>query len=183
MIVKIKATSNKKHKKSKNGYVDNDKLYQALVDYNKEKIYNENNNLPKPIISDYIAECFILIAKNISNVGGFVNYLYKEDMIQDSILNCVSCIGNFDVEKYKNPFGYFSMVICFGFVRRIKIENKDRYIKYKSFQEFMPEVDEENFVLYCKKNDYYLDESKISFISSYEEKIKEKKERVLAKKG
>ena len=52
-------------------------------------------------------------------------------MISDGIENCVQYIHNFDPEKSKNPFAYFTQVIHYAFLRRIQKEKKQLDIKTK----------------------------------------------------
>ena len=44
-------------------------------------------------------------------------------MISDGIENCVQYIHNFDPEKSKNPFAYFTQIIHYAFLRRIRVRN------------------------------------------------------------
>ena len=57
--------------------------------------------------------------------------MFKEDMISDGIENCVQYIHNFDPEKSKNPFAYFTQIIHYAFLRRIQKEKKQLDIKTK----------------------------------------------------
>lgn len=43
---------------------------------------------------------------------------------------------NFNPEKSKNPFAYFTQIIYFAFLRRIQKEKKQTYIKYKATEQF-----------------------------------------------
>jgi len=52
-------------------------------------------------------------------------------MISDGIENCVQYIHNFDPEKSRNPFAYFTQVIHYAFLRRIQKEKKQLDIKTK----------------------------------------------------
>ncbi len=52
-------------------------------------------------------------------------------MISDGIENCVQYIHNFDPEKSKNPFAYFTQIIHYAFLRRIQKEKKQLEIKQK----------------------------------------------------
>lgn len=45
-------------------------------------------------------------------------------------------IKNFDPEKSKNPFAYFTQIIYYAFIRRIQKEKKQTYIKHKSLENF-----------------------------------------------
>jgi DNA-directed RNA polymerase specialized sigma24 family protein len=57
--------------------------------------------------------------------------MFREDMISDGIENCVQYIHNFDPEKSKNPFAYFTQIIHYAFLRRIQKEKKQLEIKTK----------------------------------------------------
>ena len=52
-------------------------------------------------------------------------------MISDGIENCVQYIHNFDPEKSRNPFAYFTQIIHYAFLRRIQKEKKQLDIKTK----------------------------------------------------
>ena len=85
----------------------------------------------KPPIPNYLGECFLKIATHLSYKPNFVNYMFREDMISDGIENCVQYIHNFDPEKSKNPFAYFTQIIHYAFLRRIGKEKKQLEIKTK----------------------------------------------------
>jgi len=177
MNIKINIKKNSRRSPSQHNYVDNDKFYAALVDYNNQVKHANINGLPKPKVSEYIGECLLQIAKNVATKGNFCSYTYKQDFEMDGVENSLRYIDNFDCERYRNPFSYFTMIVLYAFIRRIKVENKERYVKYKMFQDFMPDLEEENFVTYCKKNDYFLDEKKIQFLDKFEAKMKVKKKK------
>ena len=52
-------------------------------------------------------------------------------MVSDGIENCLQYIHNFDPEKSKNPFAYFTQIIYYAFLRRIQKEKKQTHIKNK----------------------------------------------------
>jgi len=52
-------------------------------------------------------------------------------MISDGIENCVQYIHNFDPEKSRNPFAYFTQIIHYAFLRRISREKRQLDIKNK----------------------------------------------------
>ena len=111
---------------SKQHYVNNKKFYTEMViikeDFQTKDEYR---------ISDYIGQCFMDIAKGLSNRPNFINYTFKDDMIFDGIENCVRYCHNFNPEKSKNPFSYFTQIIYYAFLRRIEKEKNQSYIKYK----------------------------------------------------
>ena len=126
-------------------YVNNKELLEAIVVYRAsiEKSFMENfGRLPekedrgkqwkgKPKISNYLGSCFLKIATHLSYKPNFVNYMFREDMISDGIENCIQYMHNFDPEKSKNPFSYFTQIIYFAFLRRISTEKKQLEIKNK----------------------------------------------------
>jgi len=132
-------------KKKSEHYVNNKELLEALIVYRAkvERSFIEINgreptkadrsqNWPgKPPITNYLGECFLKIATHLSYKPNFVNYMFRDDMISDGIENCVQYIHNFDPEKSKNPFAYFTQIIHYAFLRRIQKEKKQLEIKTK----------------------------------------------------
>lgn len=43
---------------------------------------------------------------------------------------------NFDPEKSKNPFAYFTQIVYYAFLRRIAREKKQLYLKYKATAQY-----------------------------------------------
>jgi len=118
-------------KKKSEHYVNNKELLGALIDYRAEVAVAKAKDLPKPRISNYLGECFLKIATHLSYKPNFVNYMFRDDMISDGIENCVQYIHNFDPNKSKNPFAYFTQIIHYAFLRRIQKEKKQLEIKTK----------------------------------------------------
>lgn len=129
-------------------YVNNKEFLAALVEYRIKteasyfKKFQKNLNEQikqeraktwegKPLITNYLGECFLKIATHLSFKPNFVNYIFKDDMISDGIENCVQYIHNFDPEKSQNPFAYFTQIIHYAFLRRIQKEKKQLEIKNK----------------------------------------------------
>ena len=112
-------------------YVDNKKFLAAMTEWKTEVIEAENQGEPKPPVTEYIGECFLLIAERLSLRANFINYPFREEMVGDAIENCLMYASNFDPEKSKNPFSYFTQIIYYAFLRRIQKEKKQNYIKYK----------------------------------------------------
>jgi DNA-directed RNA polymerase specialized sigma24 family protein len=103
------------------------------------KYINEYNEAKKkgttpPVASNYIGECIWLIANRLSTNRNFIGYTYREEMIGDAIENCLRYLHNFDPDKSKNPFAYFTQIMYYAFLRRIDKEKKQSYIKYKSIE-------------------------------------------------
>ena len=92
-------------------YVNNKEFLAAIIDYKDAIAIAEAKGKPKPVIPRYIGECFLKIANHLSYKPNFVNYMFKDDMVCDGIENCVQYINNFNPEKSKNPFAYFTQII------------------------------------------------------------------------
>ena len=118
-------------KKKSEHYVNNKQLLEALIVYRAGVAHAKENDLPKPRITNYLGECFLKIATHLSYKPNFVNYMFRDDMISDGIENCVQYIHNFDPEKSRNPFAYFTQIIHYAFLRRIQKEKKQLDIKTK----------------------------------------------------
>ncbi len=123
-------------KKSKNHYVDNKKLYTAMLHHITELREADEQGIPKddpryPRISNYIGSCISLIAHRFATRPQFSRYSYREEMIEDGIEKCIMYLHNFKPEKYNNPLAYFTQIIFHAFLQRIKKEEKEQYIRYK----------------------------------------------------
>ena len=126
----------KQKKTAKIHYVDNQKFLEEMIVYKGKCKDAKSKGELEPQISEYVGECFMKIAQRLSFRPNFINYAFREDMISDGIENCVQYIRNFDPEKSKNPFAYFTQIIFFAFIRRIQKEKKQLYIKYKTMDTF-----------------------------------------------
>ena len=118
-------------RKKSEHYVNNKELLEALIVYRAKVAHAKENVLPKPRITNYLGSCFLKIATHLSYKPNFVNYMFRDDMISDGIENCVQYIHNFDPEKSRNPFAYFTQIIHYAFLRRIQKEKKQLDIKNK----------------------------------------------------
>ena len=112
-------------------YVNNKEFLAAIVDYREKVAFAKENELPRPLLPRYIAECFLKIATHLSYKPNFVNYMFREDMVCDGVENCLQYVDNFDPEKSKNPFAYFTQIIYYAFLRRIQKEKKQLEIRTK----------------------------------------------------
>lgn len=114
-----------------NNYIDNEKFFGEMKEWKQQVIKNEETGEEKPPITEYIGECFWKIAEHLSFKSNFANYPFREDMIGDAVENCLMYAHNFDPEKSKNPFSYFTQITYYAFIRRIEKEKKQNFIKYK----------------------------------------------------
>ena len=112
-------------------YVNNKEFLEALIVYRTKCAEAEEKGEPRPRITNYLGSCFLKIATHLSYKPNFVNYMFREDMICDGIENCVQYIKNFDPEKSRNPFAYFTQIIHYAFLRRIQKEKRQMDIRSK----------------------------------------------------
>ena len=117
--------------KKKQHYVDNKKFLDELVRYKERVEIAELRGKPKPLVNNYIGDCFLKIATHLSYRPNFINYMYKDDMICDGVENCIQYIDNFNPEKSKNHFAYFTQIVYYAFLRRIAKEKRQMDIKDK----------------------------------------------------
>lgn len=117
-----------------NNYVKNTVLAEELSKYRKEYYAAIEAGEPKPIPNDKIGYAIWRIAHGLGNHRRFKNYSYKEEMIGDAIENCIRYLHNFNIEKTNNAFAYITMIAWNAFLRRINIERKAQYVKYKAMQ-------------------------------------------------
>jgi hypothetical protein len=122
--------------KKSNHYINNADFLKALTDYKELCDKAEKENLPEPRIPNYIGECFLKIADHLSRKPNFVSYSFRDEMISDGIENCLMYFRNFNPDKSKNPFAYFTQIIYYAFLRRIQKEKKQLYVKYKATEMF-----------------------------------------------
>jgi hypothetical protein len=169
-------------------YVDNKKLYAEMCDYLDRVKLAEESDDPKPRITEYIGECLLKISTRLSTKPNFINYTYRDEMISDGIENCVNYLGNFNPEKSKNPFAYFTQIIYYAFLRRIQREKKQLYIKHKQLENSViydematqgVNQDTGEHSAYVNLNTDYMND----FVASFEAKEAEKKAARIKKKG
>lgn len=119
-----------KKRKTRN-YVNNADFYDAIVAYQDKCTLMEQEGKEKPIVPSYIYECFYHIANNYSRKAKFINYPYREDMVMDAVSDCLKYMHNFNRDKGKNPFAYFTRYAHNAFIQRISEEKMELYVKYK----------------------------------------------------
>src|SRR5210317_2147170 len=126
--------------KNKPHYVNNADFSQAVVDYVRHANECAEQGKSKPIVTNYIAQCFLKISEGLSHKANFVRYTYREEMVMDAVENCLKAIENYDIEAATrsgkpNAFAYFTQISWFAFLRRIAKEKKQQDIKLKYISE------------------------------------------------
>ena len=158
-------------------YVNNADFLAALVDYKEKCKIAKDDKKPPPAIPNYIGECFMKIAEGLSHKPNFINYTYRDEMMSDGIENCLMYFNNFDPNKSKNPFAYFTQIIYFAFLRRISKEKKQQYVKYKATEQ-MGILDEMELLEFedGTSKQFELYDNIAEFIETYETANKKKKD-------
>lgn len=126
--------------KEKPHYVNNRQFSEAVVEYCEHVIECKNKGKPKPVVPNYVAECFLKIAEGLSHKANFVRYTYREEMVMDAVENCLKAIENYDIKTATrtgtpNAFAYFTQISWYAFLRRIQKEKKQQDIKLKYIAE------------------------------------------------
>lgn len=137
-------------------YVDNKEFLRMMIERGEKVKEAEKKGLPKPPISDAIGRIILDISTNLSYRRNFINYNFREEMVGDGIENCIVYLDNFNPEKSKNPFAYFTQICFYAFVRRINKETKQWDVKKKMLES--KNIDWEGYA----RNEFDLDESFVS---------------------
>ena len=147
-----------KRKRSEH-YVNNKEFLAALIKYREDVEIARLQDKTKPVIPRYIGECFLKIANHLSYRPNFINYTYRDEMISDGIENCLQYASNFNPDKSKNPFAYFTQIIYYAFIRRIQREKKQQHVKHKIIENMNIDIladgtdmDQNAYVDYLQKN-------------------------------
>jgi len=164
-------TKNPKH------YVNNADFLKALIDYREKCDLAKKEEKQDPQIPNYIGECFYKIADHLSRKPNFISYSFRDEMVADGIENCLMYFRNFDPDKSKNPFAYFTQIIYYAFLRRIMKEKKQLYVKYKATEQFGILDEHEMFEdENGNMRQFELYENISEFIFNFEENKRKKKE-------
>jgi hypothetical protein len=128
-------------------YVNNAEFSQAVVDYVTTVQEAKQNQQQLPIVTDYIASCFLRIAEGLSHKSNFIRYTYREEMVMDAVENCLKAIENYDIAAATrtgkpNAFAYFTQIAWYAFLRRIAKEKKQQDVKLK----YLTKSGIENFI-------------------------------------
>lgn len=176
--LRSKMTDQEKKEVEQVDYIDNKVFLERVVSYRRSVIQAQNTGDKIPPIPDEIGEMFYTLAKNLSNRPCFIHYSYKEDLIMDAVENCIRCINNYriDDDAPKNTFSYFTQVVYWAFLRKIKKEKKALLSRFKLGQQIV--IDEDPLITQSLTYSMpYMMEYIDNFEKSNSEKSKNKKER------
>ena len=165
---------------SKNNYVDNKQFLAAMIERRALVAKAEAEGKEKPQISNYLGKTINDICTHFSYQYKFINYSFRDEMIGDAVENCLRVIDNFDPAKSDNPFAYFTQISFFAFLRRIELEKKQQYIKFKLLEELPADeliemVDSESGDSHFKPAVDFMRENSYFNTKEYEDKLAAKK--------
>lgn len=155
--------------KTRPHYVNNKDFGQALVEYVTLVNQAKADGTTIPIVTNYIASCFLKIAEGLSHKVNFIRYTYREEMTMDAVENCLRAITNYNPlattrTGTPNAFAYFTQICYFAFLRRIEKEKKQQDIKWK----FLEESGVEEFIAQATGDTTHSDHA---FIESLRDRI------------
>lgn len=174
-------------------YVNNREFSQKVVEYVETVRQAEAEGKQLPVVTNYIANCFLKIAEGLSHKSNFIRYTYREEMVMDAVENCLKAITNYNIEAATrtgnpNAFAYFTQICYYAFLRRIAKEKKQQDIKFKwiekaSVDEFL----EAGFDGDPDQGRYFVDQlrSRIDKVKDTDKQIKDfaKEEKIREKKA
>lgn len=129
-----------KEKQEQQHYVINKEFLAALVDYKKDCKEAKKKKLPQPRVPEFLGECIIKIANGLSYRPNFAKYTYSDEMVGYAIVNGLQAIHKFNPSKSKNPFGYFTTIIWYAFLRKMEEEERNFYTRCKEYENCLPDL-------------------------------------------
>lgn len=124
--VRIERQTEAKRKKNP---VDNVAFFKEIVEYLEYRKQEVDAGRDIPQIPNCLGSKIFMIADILSKKFYFISYSYRDEMVSDAVLNCITYIDKFNPEKTNNPFSYFTQVCFYAFIRRIQSEKKQTYTK------------------------------------------------------
>src|SRR6056297_551980 len=151
-------------------YVNNREFSQAVVEYVARVNEAEAAGEEIPVVTDYIATCFLKIAEGLSHKSNFIRYTYREEMVMDAVENCLKAITNYNIDTATrtgtpNAFAYFTQICYFAFLRRLAKEKRQQDIRFK----YMEDAGVEEFLQ--EMGDVNVDSGNRAFVDSLRDRI------------
>jgi len=122
-------------KKKTEHYVDNKRMLEVIIEWKADREKALEAGEEEPAMPDELGKMIMMICQRLNHRPNFLNYSYNDEFVSDGIENCIRYAKNFDPEKSKNPFAYFSQVSFFASIRRINKEKKQFATKAKMVQQ------------------------------------------------
>lgn len=165
--------------KARPHYVNNKEFGEAVVEYVTRANAAKQAGQPIPIVTNYIADCFLKIAEGLSHKVNFIRYTYREEMVMDAVENCLRAVNNYDPgvatrTGTPNAFAYFTQICYFAFLRRIDKEKKQQDIKFK----FIEQSGIEEFIASIQGDDTHTEQAFIDSLRERISRVKDKDEKI-----
>lgn len=132
-------------RKKPENYIDNKKFSAAVGKWAQEAREARSKGLQLPVFSDYVVKCFYKIAKRYSTKPNFSGYPFKEDMISEAVYTCMKYAHNFNLEKSRNAFSYFTQYTHNAFLQYINKEKKFAEFKFDLVKDAAPKLGKNDF--------------------------------------
>jgi hypothetical protein len=175
-----------KPKKATHFYFDKQEIQAEMLSYWNKVQEAKLNGTTKPRVPEKVGKSILDTANRIASRPEFTNYPFKLEMISDGVENCLTYIDNYNPVEYNNPFGYFSKIIWFAFLRRIKKEKKELYMRHKILErEYTFHTLVEQQIGERSIDPSYVDidsEMRSDFVKTFEEKLEKEKQKVKEKR-
>jgi len=157
-------------KRAPQHYVNNKEFSRAVVEYVERVNEADAAGEPTPVVTDYIAQCFLKIAEGLSHKPNFIRYTYREEMVMDAVENCLKAITNYNIDTATrtgtpNAFAYFTQICYFAFLRRLAKEKRQQDIRFK----YMDDAGLEKFIE--EMGDVNIDSGNRAFVDELRERI------------
>lgn len=155
-------------KKKRNNYINNKDFHKALSEFHEKLAESHEKGSKKPDISNYIGHAILQICNNLARKPNFYGYTYKEEMIEDGVLDCIAAVEKYNPNKTQNPFAYFTQIAWNAFIRRIYKEKRETYTKHKNYQN-------QYFQGIYYDDEYVSNEMVDNLVQDFEKKLTKKK--------
>ena len=153
-------------------YVNNREFSQAVVEYVERVNEAEAAGEDIPVVTDYIATCFLKIAEGLSHKSNFIRYTYREEMVMDAVENCLKAITNYNIDTATrtgnpNAFSYFTQISYYAFLRRLAKEKRQQDIRFK----YMEDAGVDQFIE--ETGDIAIDSNNRAFVDTLRDRIEQ----------
>ena len=116
-------------------YLDKVAMHASLKAYKDACAAAEAESKERPMIPDYLGECFLGIAKGYAMKYNFRSYSFVNDMVGDAVMTCIRYVRSYDPDRRNDsgtatsPLAYFTQCCHYAFLGRIATEAKQSKLK------------------------------------------------------
>jgi hypothetical protein len=128
--------------KKKTNYINAHELHEALTNYYiiLRQAKEEKSTLPR--VPEQIGVYIMRICNELSTWSKFARYTFKDEMVEDAIMNCVYGASMFNPTKpTANAFNYMTTIAYQSFLQRIDKEKRQHYIRHSNFVKNFSDID------------------------------------------